>query len=227
MTAAPARRRPDRHGRPDLPQVPFVEALIAAGADVNEKSSNGNSVIKNAISKGDAGVVRALLEAGADPEMMDNDRRPALHTAVKLGFMEIVKMLLDAPLLWPSKHEVGANINSKDWEDDTPLTLAAMWEQAEIAALLMARGVELHDKKKVGCSWRVCSSSISGTLRPSVSAIPGTCCHVQGPRWTEALNLHLPIAACACSLVLRPSTARLRRAHCARSGCCWSRGWTS
>jgi len=144
--------------------VPFVEALIAAGADVNEKSNNGNSVLKNAIEKGDPATVSALLAAGADPEVTDNDRRPALHMAVKLGHIEIVKMLLDANLLWPDKHGAGANINAKDWEDDTPLTLAAMYDQPEIATLLVERGIELRDRKKSGFEAIHCAAE-KGSLR--------------------------------------------------------------
>lgn len=56
-----------------------VEALIAAGADVNRKTKGGMSPLEMAAGNGQADVVRRLLAAGADP------REPGVFTAAVSG----------------------------------------------------------------------------------------------------------------------------------------------
>lgn len=88
--------------------VEVVKLLLKRGADI-EKRGNGPSALSIAAEHGRADVVRLLLEK--DAKLGDN----CLFTAVEGHNAEIVKLFLAK----------GANIEARDSNDSTPLSVAA------------------------------------------------------------------------------------------------------
>lgn len=72
----------------------LVRALLAAGADVNAASEDGETALVRAASKGHLHIVQLLLEAGADPNARREDGFNALGVAVFFGYTGVVRALL-------------------------------------------------------------------------------------------------------------------------------------
>ncbi len=107
-----------------------VDALLQAGADVNEADANGNTALIVATRMGQADIVRRLLEAGAGVDHANNAGLTALHMAVEAGNVEITGMLLEkAPQL--DRLENGGF---------TPLSIAVHSDHVQLVQALLAAG---------------------------------------------------------------------------------------
>lgn len=71
-----------------------VERLIAEGADIQEKDSDGADALMFAVYAGDAAIASSLLEAGADPNTADN-YSSALGNAVMYSEYDTAKLLVE------------------------------------------------------------------------------------------------------------------------------------
>jgi hypothetical protein len=96
-------------------ELPLVEALIQAGADLNfhrdrEDGEKGDSPLIGAASLGAEEVGLRLLEAGARPEVRGLSGETALHWAALLGEDRLAAMLIE-----------GADLNIKDEKYKSPL----------------------------------------------------------------------------------------------------------
>jgi ankyrin repeat protein len=72
----------------------LVEALLAAGADVNARNEDDMTALHYAVSQGHPDVVRVLMLAGADPNRLDRYERSPLDYA---DTAEMRALLLDHP----------------------------------------------------------------------------------------------------------------------------------
>ena len=70
-----------------------VSALLANGADVNERTSGGQTALILAVIRGHANIVRLLVEAGADPQQRDNLGLNAIDWAQRRGLTEALDIL--------------------------------------------------------------------------------------------------------------------------------------
>jgi ankyrin repeat protein len=124
-------------------ELPLIEALLAAGADVNHQASNGETPLIGAASLDAEDVGLRLLEAGARPELRGAFRETALHWAASLGLPRLVAGLVEA----------GADVSLRDARfNATPLgwaihgrdTLPAggHGRHAEVIAILEAAGAK-------------------------------------------------------------------------------------
>jgi ankyrin repeat domain-containing protein 17 len=84
--------------------VEVVQALLASGADVNAKTSYGNSALTFACAHGFLEIVQTLLANGAD---VNDPREPPLQAAAGNGHLEVVRALLAKSAEVNAKDSVG------------------------------------------------------------------------------------------------------------------------
>ena len=129
-------------------EMPLVEALLAAGSDVDfGKGAKHETSLIGAASLGAEDVGLRLLDAGADPHARGNGGETALHWAALFGELRLVERLIE-----------GANLELEDDQyHSTPLGWAMHsvcepptdnpanhGHQREVAALLVARGAKVR-----------------------------------------------------------------------------------
>ena len=144
----------------------IVNALINAGADVNEKYDNGNTPLhmpnmnNHKITKAliDAGAdvnaknsrgvtpimgplnfdgVKTLIDAGADVNAKDKDGETPLCYQTNV---KVVKALIDA----------GADVNAKDKDGKTPLMKTILLFNVDVVKTLIDAGADVNAKDKDG-----------------------------------------------------------------------------
>jgi ankyrin repeat protein len=71
-----------------------VEVLIAAGAKVTARTTNGWTALHSAVQRGDLPMVKKLIAAGAD---VSRDRKELLDYARSAKSPEIQKAIREAP----------------------------------------------------------------------------------------------------------------------------------
>jgi cytochrome c len=103
--------------------------LIDRGANVNAPTKRGPALMA-AVAKNEIDLIELLLERGANPNSV-YDGEYALHVAVERGCLDCVAALVAA----------GADVNAQSQEGKTPIHLAKLKENSEIASYLMAHGV--------------------------------------------------------------------------------------
>ena len=62
-----------------------IEALLAAGADVNAKNKRGNTALHWAAGNGHVPAIEALLAAGAEPDVKNRNGNTPLDVAIGQG----------------------------------------------------------------------------------------------------------------------------------------------
>ena len=119
----------------------MIEALIKAGADVNETDLSERTPLMFAASNygyvENLRVVKTLLSHGADVKYRDNDGRTALHYACQnIDDFDTFLMLIKA----------GADVNASYQYGATVLMLAASRAKPEILDLLIKAGADINAK---------------------------------------------------------------------------------
>jgi Ankyrin repeats (many copies) len=74
-----------------------VGTLLANGANVNERTSGGQTPLILAVIFGHTELVRVLVKAGADPELRDNLGLNAIEWAKRRGLTEALEILTNKP----------------------------------------------------------------------------------------------------------------------------------
>jgi len=118
---------------------PVVQALLAKGADVNDKDSNGETALMWASRFGHLGVVQVLLAKGADVNAKMGNGRTALMVASSNAFdwiyhLEHLDQRLDVVQALLAK---GADVNAKG---NNGLTALIATTNAKIRAVLVEAG---------------------------------------------------------------------------------------
>src|SRR5262249_48172911 len=122
-----------------------VQALLAAGADVNAKGYGGFTALIRASRRNYLEVVRALLAAKADVNAARNDLdRTALLEAtdydVREDHLDVVRALVEA----------GANANAIDGTGVTALIEAASRGRLAIVRVLLAANADVRSPPRLG-----------------------------------------------------------------------------
>ena len=139
----------------------IIDALLAAGADVNAVDEDGDTPLVNVLRNGLIGLntnerhrgtnttadsvvhlAMKLLEAGANPGAQRVGRHAPLHEAARYGTPAIAQALLDA----------GADPNALTGRGDSPLHWAAQTGSPDVIALLVAAGAEVNGQTGTGLS---------------------------------------------------------------------------
>ena len=114
--------------------LPTLNSLRAAGADINGTDEDGRTPLMHAVldSDPDPRFIRHLLEQGAFPDMADaNQRWTALHFAAQAQVANVVHLLVEA----------GAKVDAQDIFGNTPLWRAVMAPHPKTAVIdVLLRG---------------------------------------------------------------------------------------
>lgn len=137
-----------------------IEALVAAGANVNARDSTKLTPLMLAAEDGAHGSCAALVRLGADVDLRNDDDESAVELAFDHPASVRKKTLLalgEHALVVASgvgdidevKAQIaaGANVNVRGLDNETtPLIQAVTFEEAEIAELLIAAGADVNAK---------------------------------------------------------------------------------
>ncbi len=114
--------------------------MIAAGADVNERSADGSTALHWAAHQSDLELVTLLLERGADASVRNDFGMTAIAAAAVEGDYGVIKALVEA----------GADVESPNAEGQTVLMVVARTGQVDTAELLLAHGADVNAKEQWG-----------------------------------------------------------------------------
>ncbi|MBI4747975.1 MAG: ankyrin repeat domain-containing protein [Acidobacteria bacterium] len=149
----------------------IVRLLLDAGADVNARTSDGDTVLIRSASYASREVIGALLNAGANVNLQNTTGDTALHSAAFNGRSDILQMLLGAgatvdtsdiggytALIWAASNnhgeavrvllKFGANMNAANNDGYTGLILATVHGYQETVKVLIEAGVDLNIQTK-------------------------------------------------------------------------------
>jgi ankyrin repeat protein/predicted Ser/Thr protein kinase len=119
-------------------KVDLVKSMLAKGANINERDSDGNTALMVA-SEGtsyltnNVAMVQLLIDARASLEAQDSRGRTALHRASTEGRTNVVALLLNS----------GALTNPKTHDGQTPLALAVEFGKTQCVQLLIAHHAQV------------------------------------------------------------------------------------
>ncbi|CAN4093150.1 unnamed protein product [Withania somnifera] len=106
-----------------------ISALIEAGADVNRRDSNGDSVMSLAVKSGNLDSVQVLIESGY---IMDNSADRFLHYAAAMDRVDLMEILCLG--------YADIDLNSIDSQGKTALHIAAIHGHVEVIQFLVSVG---------------------------------------------------------------------------------------
>lgn len=87
--------------------IAVVELLLAAGADINAKNKQGETMLYSASAGNHMDVIQILIDAGIDVNSKSTESNTALMLAASEGHSKIVKVLLAAGADHKVKEEKG------------------------------------------------------------------------------------------------------------------------
>ena len=116
--------------------APMIELFLKAGADANETSPGGESVLMTAARTGKLAAVQALLTHGANPNAKDPRRgQTPLMWAAAEGNVEVVEALLKA----------GADLHARLDTGFTAFLFAAREGRIPVVRALLRAGTDVND----------------------------------------------------------------------------------
>ena len=124
-------------------QAELVKFLLEHGATIDLPTLAGKTPLMIAVETGSIAITKLLFDHGAKPDFTTvEEQTSALHRACSSGNLEMVRELLDH----------GANIDSRDSHDDTPLFVAVEVGNLPVAKLLLQRGANSRIRNRSGLS---------------------------------------------------------------------------
>jgi ankyrin repeat protein len=166
--------------------------LLDAGANPDVQDKEGITPLMTAAQQGNVELAQALLDAGADPRIMDNEGITALeyatHRSEVAGLLSAVTgsdlpeppLPLQKPAPQPPLHQAvlaadtemvntllsaGMQVDLRNGRGDTPLMLAAAWDQEEMVRTLLEAGADVNAENAVGeTAWAVAPKSGESTV---------------------------------------------------------------
>jgi ankyrin repeat protein len=113
----------------------ILDALVAAGADINKKSHNGQTPLTFAVAAESLPTVNKLLELGANVDSPGGQGLPALTYAAMADNIPIMQRLLEA----------GADVNKANGHGQTALEMAARAGHMAAVKLLLGAGASVTE----------------------------------------------------------------------------------
>ncbi len=120
----------------------MVQFLLEHHANVNWASSDGHTALMKAAANQHPEIIKLLLKNGADPNIQTNERADCYGETALMHSNDAVtsKAILDHAL--PTNP---VNVNLRDHDGNTALTLAIISIEPEIVALLLAQGANPNE----------------------------------------------------------------------------------
>jgi len=112
---------------------PICADLVAHGADMRVRLSNGSTALLLASRARSADALRVLLDHGASLQERDSKKRSPYLIAVEEGGVETIRAVLDH----------GADVNEQDVDRRPALAVAVERKQPDVVRLLLDRGADL------------------------------------------------------------------------------------
>jgi F-box protein 11 len=125
--------------------LPKMESLLEAKADISIRSTRGRSPLQVAVTEGFDSLAVLLLEHGASILVQDDDNRTALHLAAMKGHTSILASLIQ---YLPS----GSNVDIEDICGMTPLHCAVLSCHLQCALVLLEFGASESTASSAGLS---------------------------------------------------------------------------
>jgi cytochrome c len=145
-----------------------AKLLIERGADVNAVPTPLlGPALMPAVAQSKIDLIKLLLDAGANSNLQRGGET-ALHIAARSGCLDCVKALVEA----------GADVNAKTKDGKTPIHLAKLKRQREIADYLMSHGVVLPTPAPI--SMKLASADVEKGRTTFTYVCAG--CHNAGPQ---------------------------------------------
>ncbi|XP_072930007.1 uncharacterized protein [Epargyreus clarus] len=157
--------------------VPLVQTLLAAGADVNAQDDEHHTVVHWATVCGEVGALRAVLAAGADAATPDQHGGYPLHYAAQMcgapaatdhqsrgAALEVLRALVK---------EGGARVEVRDADGRTPLLWAASAGSAAAVLALHQAGARVDDADRDGLTALHCAAARGHT--EALETLVGLC----------------------------------------------------
>ena len=117
----------------------MVDLLLARGADVDQKTNNGQTAIFFAASKSNLETVRKLIQHKASTRVKDKRGQLPLHRAAAVGNVPIIQIILSNR----------SPINATDMDGCTALHHSIAEGHGDAAVVLLRAGAEF-DKRDAG-----------------------------------------------------------------------------
>ena len=108
----------------------IVEALLAAGANVDQTLDDGTSSVSEAALRNRIGCVRVLIKAGANVNLADTAGIAPLYSVAQTANLQVATLLLAA----------GADPNQRSHKGNTPIMAAISTGHPDMLRLLMNSG---------------------------------------------------------------------------------------
>ena len=138
-----------------------IELLIAQGADVNARDSNGNTPLMLAARSGHSEIVQFLIARGADVHLKDNLGNTSLIDSARYASefaLEVIEILIAE----------GADVHAKNKYRNTALINAVRSGRSDVVELLVKEGADVNAKSKNG---QTALKLAADTLRKDVIAV--------------------------------------------------------
>ena len=143
------------HSAVDEGHRDVMQVLIDAGADIEEKDENRASPLLFASRSGHLDIVKMLVEAGAGVCVTNKNGLTCLILASARGHTETVRYLVGLKEL---------DVNSADKSGHTALHHAVEQNRCDVVKVLIAAGVDIELKNKVGGNFPLLVASGLGHL---------------------------------------------------------------
>jgi ankyrin repeat protein len=117
------------------PAILAVAAALVLAAGTAIAASDDEVAFFRAVDVDNADAVARMLGAGVDPNLLDARGQPALLLALQGESLKVAKLLLDAK---------GVRIDIRNHAGETPLMMAALKGETDVAVALVAHGAAVQ-----------------------------------------------------------------------------------
>ena len=129
--------------------IDWIQALIAAKANINEKDQTGMTPLHIAAQSGFGKLLKLLIDNGGEANQLNNSGKTVLKIAEK--YKNLHQAASEDNIDWvQALIAAKANINEKNHEGMTPLHLAAQKKSGKIITSLVKGGAKIQTKNNDG-----------------------------------------------------------------------------